>query len=185
MNSWEDIVKEHSKKQKKIMALTPPEDEFNPEDFEELRDGDVELMKMDSWEDILKRKKRKKSRGRTRKKGKSKGKPKSAYKKKLERARTRMKKLGLEGFNKPKALRDDSGKSHHVMAKEGSKIRYIKFGQAGVKTNQTRGQQRAFKSRHGKDIKRGRMSGAYWANDVKWNPKKTKEKKNKKWRKGS
>lgn len=124
---------------------------------------------MEEWKEILK----------------AKGKPKSQHKRRLERARTRMKKLGLEGFNKPKALRDDSGKSHHVMAKEGSKIKYIKFGQAGVKTNQTAGQRKAFKSRHKKNIKRGKLSAAYWSDKVKWSPKKTKEKKNKKWRKGS
>jgi len=116
-----------------------------------------------SWENILKKK------------------PKSARSRALERA----KKKGLSGLNSPQRLKDDSGKSHHVMAFEGKKAKYIKFGQKGVKTNQTAGQRRAFKSRHAKNIKRGKMSAAYWANKVKWSASKTKEPKNKKWRKGS
>ena len=73
----------------------------------------------------------------------------------------------------------------HLMASEGGKYKYIKFGQKGVKTNQTAGQRKAFKSRHAKNIKRGKMSAAYWADKVKWSTSKTKEPKNKKWRKGS
>ena len=46
--------------------------------------------------------------------------------------------------------------------------KYIKFGQKGVKTNQTAGQREAFKSRHAKNIKKGKMSAAYWADKVKW-----------------
>ena len=118
---------------------------------------------MSNWMDVLKKK------------------PKSARSSALERA----KKKGLKGLNKPQRLNDDSGKSHHVMAFENKKGKYIKFGQKGVKTNQTAGQRRAFKSRHRKNIKRGKMSAAYWADKVKWSPSKTKEKKNKKWRKGS
>ena len=102
-----------------------------------------------------------------------------------EAARKRMKAKGLKSFNSPQRLNDDSGKSHHVMASEGGKYKYIKFGQKGVKTNQTAGQRKAFKSRHAKNIKRGKMSAAYWADKVKWSTSKTKEPKNKKWRKGS
>jgi hypothetical protein len=53
-----------------------------------------------------------------------------------------------------------------------------------VKTNQTVGQREAFKSRHSKNIKKGKMSAAYWADRVKWSPSKTKSK-SKKWVKGS
>ena len=111
-------------------------------------------------------------------------KAKSASQKKLERARKTMKRKGLKGFNKPKRVQGKKH-SHIVMAKEGNKTKLIPFGQAGVKTNQTAGQRKAFKSRHAKNIKRGKMSAAYWANKVKWSPSKTKEKKNKNWRKGS
>ena len=79
---------------------------------------------------------------------------------------------------------DGSGKSHIVVAKEGDKIKTIRFGQSGVKTNQTVGQRKAFKSRHAKNISKGKMSAAYWADKVKWSPSKTKSP-SKKWVKGS
>ena len=116
-----------------------------------------------SWHDVLKKK------------------PKSARSRALERA----KKKGLAGLNSPQRLKDHKTKSHHVMAFTGGKAYYHTFGQKGVKTNQTAGQRRAFKSRHAKNIKRGPSSAAYWADKVKWSPSKTKEKKNKNWRKGS
>ena len=103
-----------------------------------------------------------------------------------ERVKNKMKEVGLKAVNKPQRLSssDTSGKSHHVMASEGGKYKYIKFGQKGVKTNQTVGQRKAFKSRHAKNISKGRMSGADWADKVKWSPSKTKSP-SKKWVKGS
>ena len=74
-------------------------------------------------------------------------------------------------------------KSHIVVAKEGDKVKTIRFGQQGVKTNQTVGQRKAFKSRHRKNISKGKMSAAYWADKVKWSPSKTKSK-SRKWKKG-
>ena len=68
-----------------------------------------------------------------------------------ERVKTKMKDAGLRAVNKPQRLNDSSSKSHHVMASEGGKYKYIKFGQEGVKTNQTVGQREAFKSN--KEIK--------------------------------
>lgn len=92
-------------------------------------------------------------------------------------------KYNLSGVNKPK--RDThNGKSHIVLAKEGDKMKLIRFGQAGIKTNQTAGQREAFKSRHAKNIAKGKMSAAYWANKVKWSPSKTASS-SKKWVKGS
>ena len=70
------------------------------------------------------------------------------------------------------------------MAKVGDKVKTIRFGQQGVKTNQTAGQRKAFKSRHAKNIAKGKLSAAYWANRVKWSPSKTKSK-SMKWKKGS
>ena len=96
----------------------------------------------------------------------------------------RLKRAGVSGFNKPKRLRDSSGKSHIVVAKKGDQINTIRIGQAGVRTNQTAGQRKAFKSRHAKNIAKGPMSAAYWANKVKWSPSKTKSP-SKKWVKGS
>jgi len=95
----------------------------------------------------------------------------------------RLTKFRLEGFNKPKRTPGHKSKSHIVLAKEGEKVKLIRFGQQGVKTNQTVGQREAFKSRHAKNIAKGKMSAAYWADKVKWSPSKTKSK-SKKWVKG-
>ena len=95
----------------------------------------------------------------------------------------RLKRAGVSAFNKPKRTPSHKSKSHVVVAKEGSKVRLIRFGQQGVKTNQTAGQRKAFKSRHAKNIAKGKMSAAYWANKVKLSPSKTKSKSTK-WKKG-
>ena len=87
----------------------------------------------------------------------------------------RLKRLGLSGYNKPKRTPKHPKKSHVVLAKDGDKIRTIRFGQQGVrgagKSPQTAGQKarrKSFKARHAKNISRGKMSAAYWANKVKW-----------------
>ena len=102
----------------------------------------------------------------------------------MKKKDSRLEHAGVSGYNKPKRLNDGSGKSHIVVAKEGDKIKTIRFGQAGVKTNQTAGQRKAFKSRHAKNIAKGKMSAAWWADKVKWSPSKTKSP-SKKWVKGS
>lgn len=81
----------------------------------------------------------------------------------------RLKRAGVSGFNKPKRTPSHPKKSHIVVAKEGSKIKTIRFGQQGVsgdKKNTARS--KSFKARHGKNIKKGKMSGSYWSNLVKW-----------------
>jgi len=88
----------------------------------------------------------------------------------------RLKRFGLKGFNKPKRTPRHKTKSHMVLAKVGTRTKLIRFGQQGVRTNQTPAQRRAFKARHAKNIARGKMSGAYWANRVKWSPSKTRSK---------
>tara|TARA_R100000458_G_C8271377_1_gene246087 strand:- start:2198 stop:2485 length:288 start_codon:yes stop_codon:yes gene_type:complete len=88
----------------------------------------------------------------------------------------RLARAGVSGFNKPKRTPSHKTKSHIVVAKEGNKIKTIRFGQQGVKTNQTPKQRKAFKARHAKNIARGKMSAAWWANKVKWSPSKTKRK---------
>jgi hypothetical protein len=97
---------------------------------------------------------------------------------------SRLERAGVEGFNKPKRTPSHPTKSHIVVAKEGDQIKTIRFGQQGVKTNQTAGQREAFKSRHAKNIDKGKMSAAYWADKVKWSPSKTASP-SKKWVKGS
>jgi hypothetical protein len=96
----------------------------------------------------------------------------------------RLARAGVSGFNKPKRTPSHPKKSHIVVAKSGDKVKTIRFGQQGVKTNQTVGQRKAFESRHGKNISKGKLSAAYWAAKVKWNKNKTKSP-SKKWVKGS
>lgn len=88
----------------------------------------------------------------------------------------RIKKAGVEGYNKPKRTPNHPTKSHIVVAKEGDKIKTIRFGQQGVKGSPHREgesaaerlRRKAFKARHADDIRKGRMSAAYWADRVKW-----------------
>ena len=82
---------------------------------------------------------------------------------------SRIKRAGVSGYNKPKRTPKHPTKSHVVVAKSGDQIKTIRFGQQGVsgdKTNTPRA--RSFKARHGKNIAKGKMSAAYWANKVKW-----------------
>ena len=100
-----------------------------------------------------------------------------------ERIKKTINKLGLEGVNKPKKTPSHATKSHVVMAKEGDTYKLLRFGQQGVKTNQTVGQREAFKSRHAKNIAKGKMSAAWWSSTVKWSPSKTASPSTK-WKKG-
>lgn len=72
------------------------------------------------------------------------------------------------GYNKPKRT-PNAKKSHAVLAKEGEKVKLIRFGQQGV-SGSPDGTKRnkAFKARHAKNIAKGKMSAAWWANRVKW-----------------
>lgn len=98
---------------------------------------------------------------------------------------SRLARAGVIGYNKPKKTPGHPSKSHIVVAKVGDTIKTIRFGQQGVKTNQTAGQREAFKSRHAKNISKGKLSAAYWSDRVKWSPSKTDQPGNKKWVKGS
>jgi hypothetical protein len=72
------------------------------------------------------------------------------------------------GYNKPKRT-PNASKSHAVLAKEGDKVKLIRFGQQGVQGSpEGTARNRAFKARHAANIKKGKMSAAYWANRVKW-----------------
>jgi hypothetical protein len=95
----------------------------------------------------------------------------------------RLERAGVEGFNKPKRTPSHPTKSHVVVAKSGDQVKLIRFGQQGVKTNQTVGQREAFKSRHAKNIAKGKMSAAWWSSTVKWSPSKTASPSTK-WKKG-
>ena len=82
----------------------------------------------------------------------------------------------FSGYNKPKRTPGHAKKSHAFLAKEGSKVKLIRFGQKGVsgspkKSGESasyRKRRESFKARHAKNIKKGKMSAAYWADKVKW-----------------
>ena len=87
----------------------------------------------------------------------------------------RLKRFGLEGYNKPKRTPNHPNKSHVVLAKEGDKIKLIRYGQQGVKgagknpqTEAEKARRKSFKARHAKNIAKGKMSAAFWANKTKW-----------------
>jgi hypothetical protein len=81
---------------------------------------------------------------------------------------SRLAKAGVSGYNKPKRTRNHPKKSHIVVAKSGSQIKTIRFGQQGVSGDKTlTPRAKSFKARHGKNID-NKLSGAYWSNKVKW-----------------
>ena len=84
-------------------------------------------------------------------------------------------KAGVSRYNKPKRTPNHPTKSHVVVAKEGDKTKTIRFGQQGVsgagkdpKSDKEKARRKSFKARHAKNIAKGKMSAAYWANKEKW-----------------
>jgi hypothetical protein len=93
------------------------------------------------------------------------------------KADPRLKRAGVAGFNKPKRTPGHPKKSHIVVAKEGSQVKTIRFGEQGAKTagkpkagegERMKNKRASFKARHSKNIAKGKMSAAYWADKVKW-----------------
>ena len=88
----------------------------------------------------------------------------------------RLERFGLSGYNKPKRTPNHPSKSHVVLAKEGEKVKLIRFGQQGVsgsprrnnESKAAKARRASFKARHAKNISKGKMSAAYWANRDKW-----------------
>jgi hypothetical protein len=87
----------------------------------------------------------------------------------------RLARAGVSGYNKPKRTPSHPTKSHVVVAKEGDKVKTIRYGQQGVsgagknpKTAAEKARRKSFKARHAKNIAKGKMSAAYWANKSKW-----------------
>jgi hypothetical protein len=88
----------------------------------------------------------------------------------------RLERAGVSGYNKPKRTPNHPKKSHVVVAKEGDKIKTIRFGQQGVsgspkKAGESKAdaaRRKSFKARHKKNIAKGKMSAAYWADKFKW-----------------
>ncbi len=90
---------------------------------------------------------------------------------------SRLKRAGVSGYNKPKRTPSHPKKSHVVVAKEGDKVKTIRFGEQGAKTagkpksgesDRMKKKRSSFKARHAKNIAKGKMSAAYWADKVKW-----------------
>ncbi len=101
----------------------------------------------------------------------------AARKKGRKKPDSRLKKARVKGYNKPRRTPGHPKKSHIVVAKVGSKIKTIRFGQQGAKTagkpkagesDRMKKKRASFKARHAKNIAKGKMSAAYWADKVKW-----------------
>ena len=95
---------------------------------------------------------------------------------KIREAAKILERIGVEGYNKPKRTPSHPTKSHVVVAKEGEEVKTIRFGQQGVsgssvkegESEADKARRKSFKARHAKNIAKGKMSAAYWANKVKW-----------------
>lgn len=82
---------------------------------------------------------------------------------------SKLKSAGVSGYNKPKRTPSHPTKSHIVVAKSGDKTKTIRFGQQGKTGDKgDTARSRSFKARHAKNIAKGKMSAAYWADKVKW-----------------
>tara|TARA_R100000329_G_scaffold54383_1_gene49568 strand:+ start:236 stop:517 length:282 start_codon:yes stop_codon:yes gene_type:complete len=88
-----------------------------------------------------------------------------------------LKRIGVSGYNKPKRTPGHPKKSHVVVAKEGNKIKTIRYGEQGASTagkpkagesKRMKMKRKSFKARHAKNIAKGKMSAAFWANKSKW-----------------
>ena len=91
------------------------------------------------------------------------------------RKKALLKKHGLSGVNKPKRTPKHKTKSHVVLAQDGHTMKLIRYGQQGVsgagsspKSAKEKARRKSFKARHAKNIAKGKMSAAYWANKSKW-----------------
>ena len=100
-----------------------------------------------------------------------------AAKRKGKKRDPRLARARVKGFNKPRRTPGHAKKSHIVVAKVGNKIKTIRFGQKGAKTAgkpkagesaAMKAKRKSFKARHAKNIAKGKMSAAYWADKVKW-----------------
>jgi hypothetical protein len=89
----------------------------------------------------------------------------------------RLARAGVAGYNKPKRTPSHPTKSHVVVAKQGDQVKTIRFGEQGAKTagkpkagesEAMKAKRKSFKARHASNIKKGKMSAAYWADKAKW-----------------
>jgi hypothetical protein len=95
---------------------------------------------------------------------------------KIREAASIIERMGVSGFNKPKRTPSHPTKSHLVVAKEGDKVKTIRFGQQGVsgspakegESAANKARRKSFKARHAKNIAKGKMSAAWWSSNTKW-----------------
>ncbi len=95
---------------------------------------------------------------------------------KISEAAKLFERIGVAGYNKPKRIPNHPTKSHVVVAKEGDKVKTIRFGQQGVsgsppkkgESEADKARRKSFKARHASNIAKGKMSASWWANKVKW-----------------
>ena len=95
---------------------------------------------------------------------------------KIREAAKLFERIGVEGYNKPKRTPNHPTKSHVVVAKDGENVKTIRFGQQGVsgspanknESEADKARRKSFKARHAKNIQKGKLSAAYWANKEKW-----------------
>ena len=96
---------------------------------------------------------------------------------KAKKKDSRLERAGVSGFNKPKRTPNHPKKSHIVVAKSGDTVKTIRFGEQGASTAgkpkagesaRMKAKRKSFKARHGRNIAKGVLSAAYWANKVKW-----------------
>ena len=95
---------------------------------------------------------------------------------KKEKIERKLKKYGLTEVNKAKPTPNHPRSSHVVLAKEGDKVKLIRFGAQGADTKPPRkgesmadkAKRKSFKARHAKNIAKGKMSAAFWADRTKW-----------------
>lgn len=95
---------------------------------------------------------------------------------KIREAAGVLERIGVVGYNKPKKTPSHPTKSHVVVAKEGDKVKTIRFGQQGMtgsppiegESQADKARRKSFKARHAKNIAKGKMSAAFWADKVKW-----------------
>ena len=95
---------------------------------------------------------------------------------KAKKKDSRLERAGVSSYNKPKRTPNHPKKSHIVVAKSGSTIKTIRFGEQGASTAgkpksgesaKMKAKRKSFKARHGRNIAKGVLSAAYWANKVK------------------
>tara|TARA_R110000824_G_scaffold218114_1_gene404662 strand:- start:4154 stop:4450 length:297 start_codon:yes stop_codon:yes gene_type:complete len=88
-----------------------------------------------------------------------------------------LKRIGVSNYNQPKRTPNHPKSSHVVVAKKGDEVKTLRFGEQGAETagapkdgesKRMKNKRKSFKARHQKNIAKGIMSRAYWANKVKW-----------------